>query len=65
LRKGDSDPMPQLGTVVRAFELARSGACHSVEDIRRQLKSEGYSSYQEHLSGKLIKKQLLELMKPE
>ena len=55
--------MPQTGTVMRAFELARSGGCHSVEDIRRHLKSEGYSSYQEHLSGSLIKKQLIAIMR--
>ena len=55
--------MPHSGAVVRAFELARGGACHSVDDIRRRLKLEGYSSYQEHLSGALIKKQLIALMK--
>ncbi len=56
--------MPNSGAVVRAFELAREGACHSVEDIRQRLKREGYSSYQEHLSGALIKKQLIALMRP-
>lgn len=56
--------MPHVGAVARAFELARGGACRSVEDIRRHLKLEGYSSYQEHLSGALIKKQLIAIMKP-
>lgn len=56
--------MPQMGTVERAFELARGGACHNVSDIRHQLKAEGYSSYEEHLAGLSIKKQLLALMKP-
>lgn len=55
--------MAQQGTVERAFELAKSGACHNVSDIRRQLKLEGYSSYEEHLAGVSIKKQLLALMK--
>ncbi len=55
--------MPQGGTVERAFELARSGACRTVGDIRQQLKQEGYSGYEEHLAGVSIKKQLLALMK--
>ncbi len=55
--------MPKMGTVERAFELAREGACHNVGDIRQQLKIEGYSSYEEHLAGVSIKKQLLALMK--
>ncbi len=56
--------MPQIGTVERAFELAKSGACHNVGDIRQRLKQEGFSSYEEHLAGVSIKKQLLALMKP-
>jgi hypothetical protein len=55
--------MPQRGTVERAFELARSGGCHTVGDIRQQLKQEGYSGYEEHLAGVSIKKQLLALIK--
>jgi hypothetical protein len=51
------------GTVARAFELARAGTCRSVEDIKRQLRTEGYSSIPEHLSGPAIKKQLSSLLK--
>ncbi|MBB4857208.1 hypothetical protein HNO88_000515 [Novosphingobium chloroacetimidivorans] len=46
------------GTVTRAFEIARAGTCKNVEDIKRQLKREGYSSVDEHLNGPTIKKQL-------
>jgi hypothetical protein len=55
--------MAQQTTVERAFELARSGAYRNVGEIRRQLKLEGFSSYEEHLAGVSIKKQLLALMK--
>ncbi len=48
-------------TVERAFELASSGACCSVEEIRDQLTREDYSSVQAHLSGPLIKSQLKSL----
>lgn len=57
--------MPEQGTVERAFELARSGTCLSMEDIRRRLKAEGYENTQAHLAGSAIRKQLLELMKLE
>lgn len=45
-------------TVARAFELARGGTCRSIDQIRSQLKKEGYSNIPEHLNGPLIKKQL-------
>jgi hypothetical protein len=50
------------GTVARAFEIARAGACKSLDDIRRQLKREGYSAIDEHFSGPTIKKQLAALI---
>ncbi|WP_159865553.1 hypothetical protein [Novosphingobium sp. 9U] len=51
------------GTVERAFQLASDGSSKSVNDVRRQLKQEGYTAIDEHLSGPTIKKQLAELMK--
>jgi hypothetical protein len=45
-------------TVGRAFDLARGGTCRNIDDIRRQLKAEGYSSIAEHLAGPTIKRQL-------
>jgi len=43
----------------RAFEIARAGHCHSIEDIRRQLQSEGYNQYQ--IQGPVLGRQLSEL----
>ena len=45
----------------RAFELARSGRCASVADIKKQLKSEGYSITQ--ITGRVLSKQLDALIK--
>lgn len=53
----------QLSTVERAYQLARSGTCRSVEDIRRRLSAERYDSVQAHLSGSSIKRDLLALCK--
>lgn len=44
----------------RAFELARAGTCGSFADIRRALKSEGYSDDQ--VVGTALRKQLTALM---
>jgi hypothetical protein len=43
----------------RAFEIARAGQCHSIEDIRRQLQQEGYNQYQ--IQGPVLGRQLSEL----
>jgi len=40
----------------RAFELAKSGRCRSVDEIRRVLQAEGYGTLQ--LEGPLLRKQL-------
>ena len=57
------EPPRQLSTVERAYQLARSGTCRNVEDIRRRLTSERYESVQAHLSGVSIKRDLLALCK--
>ena len=54
--------MPTDSTVERAFELARSGVCQSVSDIRRQLKAEGYSNITGHFDSGALKKQLTALI---
>lgn len=56
--------MHDVGTVERAFQLAKGGTCHDIDDIRRQLDKEGYPRVAEHLSGPAIKKQLLALLPP-
>lgn len=48
----------EISTIERAIQLARSGSCHSVDDIRQQLTREGYDSVDNHLQGMTIKKQL-------
>jgi hypothetical protein len=59
-----SDAAPrQLSTVERAYELARSGSCRTIEDIRRRLTAERYDSVQAHLSGASIKRDLIALCK--
>jgi hypothetical protein len=46
----------------RAFELARSGQCHSVDDIRRDLQRERHGNIEAHLAGPSIRAQLVKLM---
>jgi len=53
----------QLHILERAFELARSGDCSSIDDIRRRLKAEQYSQVDAHLSGATVRRQLLGLCK--
>jgi hypothetical protein len=48
----------RLGTVERAFILARSGRSKTVDEIRRILKFEHYGDWQYQLSGALIRRQL-------
>lgn len=50
----------EIGTVHRAFELAPE--CTSLEELRRKLKREGYSSVDDHVQGSL-KKELLRLLR--
>jgi hypothetical protein len=44
----------------RAFQLASSGEYHSVSEIRRRLKLEGYSSHQ--ITGPELQRQLRALL---
>lgn len=48
----------RIGTVERAFQLAREGACRSVSDIRERLSAEGYEGVFSHLNGMSIRRQL-------
>jgi hypothetical protein len=45
-------------TIERAFELARSGPCESLEEVRTQLKRERHEAVDSHLSGPSIGRQL-------
>jgi hypothetical protein len=48
-------------TVERAFQVANSGHCATVQDIRRYLKIEGYSDMQ--VTGPSLLKQLKAILK--
>jgi len=48
-------------TLERAFQLANSGECVNVEQIRLRLKREGYSDAQAHTKGPSIRNQLTKL----
>ncbi len=59
--------MNHPGTIERAFELASS--LTTVEDVRKALKTEGYSNVDAHLAGPSIRADLkrhlgAEVMKP-
>lgn len=47
----------------RAFQLARSGSCTNVQEIRQQLRREGFTAVESHLSGPSVAKQLRGLIK--
>jgi hypothetical protein len=51
---------PNTSVLERAFEIAKSGCCRSLQDIRRQLSREGYVA--DTVTGPLLEKQLKELM---
>ena len=54
--------MPQNVTVLeRAFQLARSGLCGSVSEIKERLKAEGYSLVQ--VTGPTLSRQLFALIR--
>ncbi|HVP83161.1 MAG TPA: hypothetical protein VMS78_00435 [Rhizomicrobium sp.] len=48
-------------TLERAFQLANSGECANVDQIRLRLKREGYSDGQAHTKGPSIRNQLSKL----
>jgi hypothetical protein len=52
-----------LGTVERAYQLAKAGSCRSVDDIVRQLNAERHESPQAHLAGKSLRLELRRLLK--
>jgi hypothetical protein len=45
----------------RAFQLAKSGKCSSLADLKKQLRAEGYSIAQ--ITGRTLAKQLVTLIK--
>jgi hypothetical protein len=49
-------------TIERAFELARSGECRTMPELKHRLRRERLDSVDSHLAGKLTRSQLIELM---
>jgi hypothetical protein len=52
-----------LHILERAFELAQSGECGTIDDIRRKLKAESFAQVDAHLAGATVRRQLLDLCK--
>ena len=52
-----------MNTVERAFDLARSGECASIDELQRRLNREGYSLAPSHLASPTLRKQLIALIK--
>ena len=48
-------------TLERAFALARSGSCATVNDIRQRLRADRFDQVDAHLSGAAITRQLKQL----
>jgi len=46
--------------IERVFELARSGECRNLVELRARLRREGYSQVEQHLRGPMIRAQLRE-----
>lgn len=57
----DATPERPLGTVERAYQLARSGRFTKIEHIRSRLISEGYEAVQQHLGGPTLRRDLTRL----
>ena len=49
-------------TIERAFALARSGECRTMDELKHQLRRERLESVDFHLGGKLTRAQLTGLM---
>jgi hypothetical protein len=54
--------MAGSNTIERAYQLAKSGECASLGDIRRRLSAEGCEQVTQHLSGRSIQQALRQLL---
>ena len=52
-----------MTTMERAFELARSGECESINALRQRLRREGYEAVHLHIHGASINRQLTDLIR--
>lgn len=53
--------MSRTPLLERAYDLARSGACATVKEIKARLKAEGYEHVNSHLDGVGIRNALRDL----
>jgi hypothetical protein len=53
--------MDRPATIERAYELARSGDCATVDEIKTKLQAEGYESVWQHLSAPTLTRTLRRL----
>jgi len=44
--------------IERAYQLAKSGACESLGEVKACLQKEGYSSVEQHLSAPMLSRTL-------
>lgn len=49
--------------IERAFDVARSGRCKSIDEVRAILSREGHFNVDAHLSGGVLRKQLNALIR--
>jgi hypothetical protein len=49
--------------IERAIELAQSGECHSVNEVRQRLRRDGYQGVGIELAGAEINRQLVDLLR--
>jgi hypothetical protein len=54
---------PNVSALERAFQLARSGRVANVDDIKKQLKQEGYDVSPRAFEGPSLRSQLKDLIK--
>jgi hypothetical protein len=51
----------RLTTIERAYELARSGECRTLSEVKQQLSADGHDRIQEHLYGSTVSAALRKL----
>lgn len=52
---------PEKPLLERAYELARSGSCAGLSDIRQKLKAEGYTAMESSMIGLGLRRELKKL----
>ena len=55
--------MYPVNVIERAYQLARTGEFAKVEHIERRLTREGYTAVADHLGGKMMRRELNEMMR--